>query len=99
MQGYTIIDKTILVPSTISTQGILMLRSLGYSIEFVGFPGGRMSNTENVKMIMEAIDNVKGRAKVAASKGNMAEYRQLMGDLLALENCLVTEIKKELRAA
>lgn len=54
---------------------------------------------QNVKDIIVAIDSVKSRAKQAKLEGDLETFERLINDLLALENCLVTEIKKELKIA
>lgn len=50
-----------------------------------------MKPLERVSLILDAIKDVKARAKIAASDGNLYVYRALMGDLTALECTLVSE--------
>lgn len=54
---------------------------------------------ENLNMVVGAIEQVKDQIKEAALAGNLQRYRELMGNLLALENCLLTEAKKLLKSA
>ncbi len=58
-----------------------------------------MNNLENIKMTMDAIKSVKEQAKKAAQLGDFVKYKELMSNLLALENCLVTEVDKGLKVA
>lgn len=53
-----------------------------------------MDSKLSVKYVLEAIESVKLRATSAYLLGNSLEYKALMGDLLALESCLVGEAKK-----
>lgn len=53
-----------------------------------------MKPEQNVRDILEAIESVKARAVIANSNGDASAYRQLMGDLTALEVCLVAEATK-----
>jgi hypothetical protein len=48
-----------------------------------------MTKKQNVKDILDAIKSVKFRAVSAFNLGELNEYTKLMGDLLALEVCLV----------
>lgn len=57
-----------------------------------------MGNKENIQMVVEAIESVKAKIKESYKEGNVFEFG-LMQDLIALENCLVTEVKKGLKAA
>jgi hypothetical protein len=57
-----------------------------------------MSNEENIRLVVEAIEAVKEQIKVSYREHNVLNI-VLMQDLIALENCLVTEVKKGLRAA
>ncbi len=47
-----------------------------------------------IRDILVAIKSVKARGIQAFQQGNSEEFSKLMGDLLALENCLVTECEK-----
>lgn len=47
---------------------------------------------ESIRYILEAIDDVKLRINQAVSDGDTYVEETLVGDLLALENCLVTEV-------
>lgn len=58
-----------------------------------------MQNVQNIGLVMDAINDVKVRAKEAAKQGDFIRYKELMADLLALENCLATEVSKGLKAA
>lgn len=58
-----------------------------------------MTNVENIRLVMDAIKSVKYRAKEAFNNGDQVTYAQLMYDLIALENCLVTEVDKGLKSA
>lgn len=44
-----------------------------------------------IKDVLDAIRSVKIRYSTAVIEGDMDKANELMGDLLALENCLVTE--------
>ncbi len=50
-----------------------------------------MTNKERIKDVVDSIKSVKNRIKVAKEEGNLIDYRERMADLLALENCLLTE--------
>ena len=50
-----------------------------------------MTNKERVKEVVNSIKSVKIRAQKAKDDGDLLSYKRLMGDLLALQNCLVTE--------
>ncbi len=52
-----------------------------------------MTNKQRIKEVINSIESVKGRAIKAKRSGDLGNYRSLMGDLMALENCLVTEVK------
>jgi hypothetical protein len=51
-------------------------------------------NTQRVKDTLDAINSVKGRAKAALTRGDYILLSQLMGDLYALEACLVGETER-----
>jgi len=53
-----------------------------------------MSTVTAIKDILDAISSVKSRAKHSMAMGDLVEYSNRMGDLFALENCLVTETTK-----
>jgi hypothetical protein len=48
-----------------------------------------MKQLNNVQDILSAIASVKSRAKEAMQNGDLVAYSRLMGDLFALEQCLV----------
>lgn len=47
---------------------------------------------ESIRYILEAIEDVKLRINQAVSDGDVYVEEILVADLLALENCLVTEV-------
>jgi len=51
-----------------------------------------MNHQQSVKDILEAIESVKKRVKIAQAEGNFCAYTELMGDLTALECCLVGQV-------
>lgn len=53
-----------------------------------------MSAFQMVKDTLAAIESVGRRARHALDNGDVEAYTRLMGDYIALENCLVTESKK-----
>lgn len=50
-----------------------------------------MTNRQRIKEVINSINSVKVRAEHARKEGDLTEYRMLMGDWTALNNCLVTE--------
>jgi len=52
-----------------------------------------MLKKDEVKDIVVAINSVKSRAKKALLHNNMGKYELLMGDLIALEVCLVYSVE------
>jgi len=57
-----------------------------------------MENRENIEFVLSAIESVKAKIKAEYKEGNGFNFT-LMQDLIALENCLVTEVTKALRKA
>lgn len=56
-----------------------------------------MSSKTMVKYILDAIHSVRRRVLTAVRAGDLPEAHKLMGDLYALEVCLVTETAKLVR--
>lgn len=52
-----------------------------------------MHKIQEVKETLEAIESVKARAKAAMDAGDSVLFNELMGDLYALEACLVGAAK------
>lgn len=57
-----------------------------------------MYNTKQIRDIIEAIESVKIRARIAWDTGDRISAVQLGGDLAALECCLTYEVKHMLNA-
>lgn len=55
-----------------------------------------MSTNQYVKDVYAAIMNVRRRIKVAETNADKALYERLVGDLIALDVCLVIETGKHL---
>lgn len=53
-----------------------------------------MSSKKVVKDILDAINSVRSRVRTATKAGDLPEAHKLMGDLYALEVCLVIETSK-----
>lgn len=53
-----------------------------------------MVDAQNVKDTLSAIESVKRRIKIAENSGSQDQVHRLMGDLYALEACLVIESQK-----
>ncbi len=55
-----------------------------------------MTKKQEVKDILVAINSVRFRALSALNLGENRDYERLMGDLLALEMCLVGAVERYL---
>lgn len=55
--------------------------------------------TDRLKDVVDAINNVKSRMRAAQASGDLIAYSNLVYDLLALENCLVTEAELLIKQA
>ena len=53
-----------------------------------------MKQAYSVRLVLEAIESVRSRAREAQAIGDYITYSNLMGDLYALELCLVGEATK-----
>lgn len=53
-----------------------------------------MQAKQNVKWILEAIEDLRERIKLTIKDNNTILAKELMGDLYALERCLVGETTK-----
>jgi len=56
-----------------------------------------METTQQMKDILAAIDSVKARAKACIKSGQRMEAEKLVGDLIALDACLVGEVASQVK--